>query len=208
MRKLVLRRPTTYQTIYGGHEVFEAQTDGVSGDFCDGETSSGGPFPWCASCGPYNGGTGACGKYAPAAASERWVSTRFRAAAAHSNTSACLRTSTSSMAPASRSPRRHRPRDGPAATARTAVISIGHAREAISTSATRAATASPKVATDSVARRTRLAQTISASKRRPAGAAEAAKGRTDISIGHAAVGTSTSASGRRRSSSRARAVAR
>ena len=54
-----------YQTIYGGHEVFEAQTDGVSGDCCDGETSSGGPFPWCASCGPYNGGTGACGKYAP-----------------------------------------------------------------------------------------------------------------------------------------------
>lgn len=73
MRKLVLCRPTTYQTIYGGHEVFEAQTDGVSGDCCDGETSSGGPFPWCASCGPYNGGTGACGKYEPAAASERWV---------------------------------------------------------------------------------------------------------------------------------------
>ena len=54
-----------YQTIYGGHEVFEAQTDGVSGDCCDGETSSGGPFNWCAQCGPFNGGYGACGQYAP-----------------------------------------------------------------------------------------------------------------------------------------------
>jgi len=54
-----------YQTIYGGHEVFEAQTDGVSGDCCDGETASGGPFPWCAQCGDYAGGTGVCGKYAP-----------------------------------------------------------------------------------------------------------------------------------------------
>lgn len=53
-----------YQTIYGGHEVFEAQTDGVSADCCDGETSSGGPFPWCAQCGPYNNGAGVCGKYA------------------------------------------------------------------------------------------------------------------------------------------------
>jgi hypothetical protein len=54
-----------YQTIYGMHEVFEAATDGVSGDCCDGETSTGGPFPWCADCGPWNGGTGVCGKYAP-----------------------------------------------------------------------------------------------------------------------------------------------
>src|SRR5262249_15231583 len=50
-----------WQTVYGGHEVFEAQTDGVSMDCCDGETSSGGPFPWCPSCHPY---VGVCGQYA------------------------------------------------------------------------------------------------------------------------------------------------
>jgi hypothetical protein len=54
-----------YQTIYGMHEVFEAATDGVSADCCDGETSTGGPFPWCADCGPWNGGNGVCGQYAP-----------------------------------------------------------------------------------------------------------------------------------------------
>jgi hypothetical protein len=54
-----------YQTIYGAHEVFEAQTDGVSADCCDGETSSGGPFPWCPSCGPFDNGAGVCGQYAP-----------------------------------------------------------------------------------------------------------------------------------------------
>jgi MYXO-CTERM domain-containing protein len=53
-----------YQTIYGGHEVFEAQTDGVSADCCDGETASGGPMNWCSQCGPYDNGQGACGKYA------------------------------------------------------------------------------------------------------------------------------------------------
>jgi len=53
------------QTVYGGHEVFEAQTDGVSADCCDGETSTGGPFNWCSQCGPYDNGTGACGQYAP-----------------------------------------------------------------------------------------------------------------------------------------------
>lgn len=53
-----------YQTIYGGHEVFEAQTDGVSADCCDGETSTGGPMNWCSQCGPYDNGQGACGKYA------------------------------------------------------------------------------------------------------------------------------------------------
>lgn len=57
-----------YQTIYGGHEVFEAQTDGVSGDCCDGETSTGGPMNWCSQCGPYDNGQGACGKYAPGGA--------------------------------------------------------------------------------------------------------------------------------------------
>jgi len=45
--------------------VFEAQTDGVSADCCDGETSTGGPFNWCSQCGPYDNGTGACGQYAP-----------------------------------------------------------------------------------------------------------------------------------------------
>jgi hypothetical protein len=50
-----------WQTVYGGHEVFEEQTDGVSADCCDGETSSGGPFPWCAQCHPY---PGVCGQYA------------------------------------------------------------------------------------------------------------------------------------------------
>ncbi|HEX8791560.1 MAG TPA: hypothetical protein VF765_11465 [Polyangiaceae bacterium] len=54
-----------YQTIYGGHEVFEAQTDGVSADCCDGETSTGGPMNWCSQCGPFDNGQGACGKYAP-----------------------------------------------------------------------------------------------------------------------------------------------
>jgi hypothetical protein len=53
------------QTIYGGHEVFEAQSDGNSADCCDGETSTGGPFPVCPQCGPWDGGAGACGKYAP-----------------------------------------------------------------------------------------------------------------------------------------------
>jgi len=57
-----------YQTIYGGHEVFEAQTDGVSADCCDGETSTGGPMNWCAQCGPYDNGQGACGQYAPGGA--------------------------------------------------------------------------------------------------------------------------------------------
>ncbi len=54
-----------YQTIYGGHEVFEAQTDGVSADCCDGETATGGPMNWCGQCGPFANGTGACGQYAP-----------------------------------------------------------------------------------------------------------------------------------------------
>jgi len=53
-----------YQTIYGGHEVFEAQTDGVSADCCDGETSTGGPMNGCSQCGPYENGQGACGQYA------------------------------------------------------------------------------------------------------------------------------------------------
>ena len=53
-----------YQTIYGGHEVFEAQTDGASADCCDGETATGGPMNWCAQCGDFGGGAGACGKYA------------------------------------------------------------------------------------------------------------------------------------------------
>jgi len=53
-----------YQTIYGGHEVFEAQTDGVSADCCDGETATGGPMNWCSQCGPYDNGQGACGQYA------------------------------------------------------------------------------------------------------------------------------------------------
>lgn len=57
-----------YQTIYGGHEVFEAQTDGVSADCCDGETSTGGPMNWCSQCGPFDNGQGACGKYAPGGA--------------------------------------------------------------------------------------------------------------------------------------------
>jgi hypothetical protein len=53
-----------YQTIYGMHEVFEAATDGVSADCCNGETSDGGPFPWCPGCGSWAEGDGACGKYA------------------------------------------------------------------------------------------------------------------------------------------------
>jgi hypothetical protein len=53
------------QTVYAGHEVFEAQTDGVSADCCDGETASGGPFNWCSQCGPYDNGMGPCGQYAP-----------------------------------------------------------------------------------------------------------------------------------------------
>jgi hypothetical protein len=57
-----------YQTIYGGHEVFEAQTDGVSADCCDGETASGGPMNWCSQCGPFDNGHGACGQYAPGGA--------------------------------------------------------------------------------------------------------------------------------------------
>jgi hypothetical protein len=53
-----------YQTVYGMHEVFEAATDGVSADCCNGETSTGGPFPWCPGCGAWDGGKGACGRYA------------------------------------------------------------------------------------------------------------------------------------------------
>jgi hypothetical protein len=51
---------TEYLYVYAGHEVFEAQTDGVSGDCCDGETAYGGSFNWCATCG---GPTGGCGRH-------------------------------------------------------------------------------------------------------------------------------------------------
>lgn len=47
-----------YLYLYASHEVFEAQTDGVSADCCDGETAWGGSFPWCSECGPPSG---ACG---------------------------------------------------------------------------------------------------------------------------------------------------
>ncbi len=49
-----------YLYVYSSHEVFEAQTDGVSADCCDGETAWGGSFPWCSACG---GPTGACGAH-------------------------------------------------------------------------------------------------------------------------------------------------
>jgi hypothetical protein len=52
--------------VYAAHEVFEAQTDGISADCCDGETSTGGPLPVCPDCGPYQdayGRYGACGRY-------------------------------------------------------------------------------------------------------------------------------------------------
>lgn len=49
-----------YLYVYASHEVFEAQTDGVSGDCCDGETAYGGKFNWCSACG---GPTGGCGQH-------------------------------------------------------------------------------------------------------------------------------------------------
>ncbi|HWE30244.1 MAG TPA: hypothetical protein VHB97_19695 [Polyangia bacterium] len=49
-----------YYYVYSSHEVFEAQTDGISADCCDGETAYGGSFPWCSACG---GPTGACGAH-------------------------------------------------------------------------------------------------------------------------------------------------
>ncbi len=48
--------------VYAGHEVFEAQTDGISADCCDGETASGGPLPVCPACGPDRNGDGTYGK--------------------------------------------------------------------------------------------------------------------------------------------------
>lgn len=48
-----------YLYVYSSHEVFEAQTDGISADCCDGETAWGGNFPWCADCGPPAGACGA-----------------------------------------------------------------------------------------------------------------------------------------------------
>ena len=47
-----------YLYVYAGHEVFESQTDGVSGDCCDGETAYGGSFNWCSACGGPSGGCG------------------------------------------------------------------------------------------------------------------------------------------------------
>jgi hypothetical protein len=52
--------------VYAAHEVFEAQTDGISADCCDGETASGGPVPYCPACGPFQNGDGSyalCGQY-------------------------------------------------------------------------------------------------------------------------------------------------
>jgi MYXO-CTERM domain-containing protein len=51
-----------YQTVYGGHEVFEEQTDGVSADCCDAELPGNAPSSchlvgWCSACTP------ACAQY-------------------------------------------------------------------------------------------------------------------------------------------------
>jgi hypothetical protein len=56
---------TRYLFVYAVHEVFEAQTDGISADCCDGETTTAGPVPGCPDCGPYetDGGYGLCGQY-------------------------------------------------------------------------------------------------------------------------------------------------
>lgn len=48
-----------YLYVYSSHEVFEAQTDGISADCCDGETAWGGSFPWCSACGAPAGACGA-----------------------------------------------------------------------------------------------------------------------------------------------------
>lgn len=50
-------------TVYAVHEVFEAQTDLISADCCNGESAPGGGglLPWCPDCGP---ASGVCDQYA------------------------------------------------------------------------------------------------------------------------------------------------